>query len=133
MCFFKRVSGPRYVIIGSVKPTEDERNAADYHGAYLLLLENVRMRLTISTLRPRRMHELGYRPRVASRVRYTTESLGPHGITSFEEFQRHTPHQEGWVVVNRLAVHPDDLDKAFHVLGKAGMEAQKLRTNGWQY
>ncbi len=133
MCFFKRLSGPRYVIIGSVKSTEDERNAADYHGAYLLLLENVRMRLTISTLRPRRMHELGYRPRVASRVRYTTESLGPHGITSFEEFEQHTPHQEGWVVVNRLAVHPDDLDKAIDVLGKAGMEAERLRTNGWQY
>ena len=133
MCFFRHRSGPRYVIIGTVKPTEDERNAANYHAAYLLLLENVRMLLTISTLRPRRMHELGYRPRVASRVRYTTESLQPHRITSFEEFQQHTPHQEGWVVVNRLSVHPEDVDKAVDVLGKAGMEVERLRPNGWQY
>lgn len=118
MCFFKRQSGPTYVTLEMDKPTEDERDTAEYHGAYLLLMENVRMRLTISTL-DARSH--WYTHRIKARVRYTTESLQPHRIASFEEFERHTPYQKGWVVVNRLSVHPEDVDKAIHVLEQAGI------------
>ncbi len=125
MCFFKRLSGPRYVTLEIVKPTEDERDEADYRGAYLLLTENVRMQLTISTLRTRKIVDRGFHPRVSARVRYTTESLLPHRIASFEEFERHTPHQEGWLVVNKLSVHPEDVDKAVHVLGRAGMDVKR--------
>ena len=124
MWFFKRRSGPRYVVLEMDKPTEDERDEAEYRGAYLLLVENVRMQLRITTLRPRGMHDLGFRPRVEARVLYTTESLRPHGIASFEEFERHTPHREGWLVVSRLSVHPEDLDKAVHVLARAGIDAK---------
>ncbi|MDE2836573.1 MAG: hypothetical protein OXL97_03575 [Chloroflexota bacterium] len=127
MCFFKRQSGPRYVVLEMDKPTEDERDAAEYRGAYLLLLENVRMQLRISTLQPRRRASqagIRYSAHVSARVSYTTESLQPHRIASFEEFEQHTPYQEGWVVQNRLSVHPEDVDKAIHVLGKAGIEAK---------
>ena len=112
-------------MIEIAKPTEDERDEAEYHSAYLLLVENVRMELTIKTMRPRGIHDLAFHPRAQTRVRYTTESLQPHRIASFEEFERHTPHQEGWLVVNRLAVHPEDLDKALHVLERAGMDAKR--------
>ena len=122
MCFFKRLSGPTYVTLEMEKPTEDERDAAEYRSAYLLLMENVRMRLSISTLDPL-SHR--YTPRIRARVRYTTESLQPHRIASFEEFEQHTPHQKGWVVVNRLSVHPEDVDKAVHVLGRAGIGVKR--------
>ncbi len=122
MCLFKRQSGPTYVTLEMDEPTEDERDAAEYRGAYLLLIENVRMQLTISTL-DSRSH--WYSHRVKARVRYTTESLQPHRIASFEEFERHTPYLKGWVVVNRLSVHPDDVDKAVHVLGRAGIEVKR--------
>ena len=131
MCFFKRLSAPRYVELEVDKPTEEERDAAEYRGAYLLLVEDVRMRLTISTLQPGHMTQNRRMTiRVAARVRYTTESLQPHRIASFEEFGRHTPYQKGWVVANRLAVHPEDLDKAVHVLGEAGIDA-KRSTTAW--
>ena len=123
MCFFRRRSGPGYVVLEIAKPTEVEREAAAYRSAYLLLMENVRMQLMMATLRPRGMGESGFRPRVSARARYTTESLRPHGIASFEDFERHTPHQEGWMVSNKLSVHPDDVDKAVHVLGRAGLDA----------
>ena len=124
MCFFKRRSGPRYVVLEMVKPNEVERDEAEYRGAYLLLMENVRILLTISTLRPGGSGHLY--PRVTARARYTTESLRPHGIASFEEFERHTPHQEGWVVENKLSVHPEDVDKAVHVLERADIEVKRL-------
>ena len=123
MCFFKRRSGPRYVVLEMAKPNEVERDEAEYRGAYLLLMENVRMLLTISTLRPGGSGHLY--PRVTARARYTTESLRPHGIASFEEFERHTPHQKGWVVENKLSVHPEDVDKAVHVLERAGIEVKR--------
>ena len=123
MCFFKRRSGPRYVVLEMVKPTEVERDEAEYRSAYLLLMENVRMLLTISTLRPGGSGHLY--PRVTARARYTTESLRPHGIASFEEFERHTPHQAGWVVENKLSVHPEDVDKAVHLLERAGIEVKR--------
>lgn len=128
MCFFKRLSGPTYVTLEMDKPTENERDAAEYHGAYLLLMENVRMRLSISTLDPLSNE---YSHRVRARVRYTTESLRPHRIASFEEFEQHTPYRKGWVVVNRLSVHPEDVDKAVHLLGKAGIEAKKEPPSRW--
>ena len=52
MCFFKRRSGPRYVVLEMVKPNEVERDEAEYRSAYLLLVENVRMQLTVAPLRP---------------------------------------------------------------------------------
>ena len=122
MCFFKRQSGPRYVALEMDKPTEDERDAAEYRGAYVLLTENVRMQLSISTL-DSLSHR--YTHRVKARVRYTTESLQPHRIASFEEFERHTPYRKGWVVVNRLSVHPEDVDKAVHVLERAGVGVKR--------
>ena len=125
MCFFKRQSGPRYVTLEMDKPTEDERDAAEYRGAYVLLTENVRMQLSISTL-----DSLShwYTHRVKARVRYTTESLQPYRIASFEEFEQHTPYRKGWVVVNRLSVHPDDVDKAVRVLERAGIEVKRQST-----
>ena len=128
MCFFKHQSGPVYVVLEMDKPTENERDAAEYRGAYLLLTENVRMQLTISTLKPvGRASQRGYRYsiRTSARARYTTESLQPHRIASFEEFEQHTPYQAGWVVENKLSVHPEDVDKALHVLGRAGIEAKR--------
>ncbi len=83
------------------------------------------MLLTISTLGTRGMLRGDLYPRVSARARYTTESLRPHGIASFEEFERHTPHQEGWVVENKLSVHPEDVDKAVHVLERAGIEVKR--------
>ncbi len=121
MCFFKRQSGPRYVTLEMDKPTEDERDAAEYRGAYLLLMENVRMQLSISTL-DWLSHR--YTHRVKARARYTTELLQPHRIASFEEFEQHTPYQKGWVVVNRLSVHPEDVDKAIRVLERSGIEVK---------
>ena len=125
MCFFKRRSGPRYVVLEMAKPNEVERDEAEYRSAYLLLMENVRMQLTMATLGTRGMLRGDLRPRVTARARYTTESLRPHGIASFEEFERHTPHQEGWVVENKLSVHPEDVDKAVHVLERAGIEVKR--------
>ncbi len=124
MCWFWRASGTQYVVLDIAKSNEAERDEAEYYGAYLLLMENVRMQLTLSTLRPLRMGERGFRPRVVSRVRYTTESLMPHRIESLDEFRRQTPHQQGWLVENRLAVHPEDIDKAVHILGRSGISVR---------
>ena len=125
MCFFKRQSGPTYATLEMDKPTEDERDAAEYRGAYLLLMENVRMQLNISTL-DALSHR--YSHRVKARARYTTESLQPHRIASFEEFEQHTPYQKGWVVVNRLSVHPEDVDKAIRVLERGGIAVRGQST-----
>ena len=130
MCYFKRRLGPRYVMLEIAKPTEVERDEAEYRSAYLLLMENVRMQLMIYTMGG--MLEAGSRrPRISSRARYTTESLQPHGIASFEDFERYTPHQAGWMVLAELSVHPEDVDRALLVLGEAGMEVGRAR-RGWR-
>lgn len=125
MCLMKRGSDPRYVVLEMVRPTAAERDEAAYRSAYLLFMENVRMQLMVATLRPRGFYEGGFLPpRVSARARYTTESLRPNGITSFADFERHTPHQEGWMVLHKLSVHPEDVDKAVHVLEKAGTDVK---------
>lgn len=128
MCFFKRLSGPRYVTLEMAAPTEVERDEAANRGAYLLLMEDIRMQLTTTTLRPRGMLDKGLHPRVTARVRYTTESLPRGRIASFADFEQHTPHQKGWMVLHKLSVHADDVDKAVHVLEKAGMDVKTPST-----
>ena len=129
MCFLSRPSGPKYVVLEIAKPTDVERQEAAYRSAYLLLIEDVRMQLTASTLQPRGIFDVSIAPpRVSARARYTTESLHPHGIASFADFERHTPYQEDWQVLHRLSVHPDDVDKAVHVLEKADMEVSTRRS-----
>ena len=108
------------------KPNEVERDEAEYRGAYLLLHGECPHAADDGHPGDERHAPKGdLRPRVTARARYTTESLRPHGIASFEEFERHTPHQEGWVVENKLSVHPEDVDKAVHVLERAGIEVKR--------
>ncbi len=130
MCFFSRPSGRKYVVLEIAKPTAVERDEAVYRSAYLLLMENVRMELMIATLRPRGFFEGGgVQPsRVSARALYTTESLRQHGVASFAEFKRHTPYQEGWLVLSKLSVHSDDADKAVRMLERAGMDVKRPPT-----
>ncbi len=124
MCFFRRPKGPVYVVLDIIKSSAVESTAAAYESSYLLLTENVRMRLQMRTLDPRRI-ERYTGPAARRRAEYTTESLQPLRVDSFEEFERVTAHAPGSMTLMKLSVHPEDVDKAIHVLEKAGMRAER--------
>ena len=121
-------SKPGYVWLSIVGATPDESTEATYRSAYLLLMEGLRMELTIASVDPpKRVYRRYGAPRMAQRVAYTTESLQPHmdEIRTLEDFGRHATYRGGWATFMKLSVHSEDVDKAERVLERAGLTVER--------
>ena len=129
-------SKPGYVWLEVIGASKDESTEDTYRSAYLLVREGIRMELTIGSVRAPRPgrgdHNDGLR--ITSRITHTTESLRPHvdEIRSLEDFGRHATYKPAWVTLMKLAVHPEDADKATRVLERDGVTVERpTRAHPW--
>ncbi len=121
-------SMPGYIWLNIVGPTPDESTEATYRSAYLLLMEGLRMELTIASVdQPKRRYGRYGAPRMGQRISYTTETLQPHldDIRTMEDFSRHATYRGGWATFMKLAVHPEDAEKAERVIERAGLTVER--------
>ena len=125
LAFVERYASPlslAFVGAETAETTEDT-----YRGAYLLLMERLRMELMMAEFFFESGALLSFpRPRVVNRVTYATEAFRPHlrEIRSLEEFGRYAPYRGGWLWMMKLSVHPEDANEAVAVLERAGISVE---------
>ena len=121
---------PKYGVLEIAKPTDVERQEAAYHSADLLLIEDgphavdgLHLAATrhLPTSVSRRASCLGTSP-VHNRV------AAPARDCIVCRLSGTSPYQEGWQVLHTPSVHPDDVDKAVHVLEKADIVNHRVST-----
>lgn len=105
----------------------DEATELTYQGAYLLLIEGLRIELMMVEFFIESGALLAFpRPRVVGRVTYTSEAFKPYlrEIKSLEDFGRYAPYRSDSLWMMKLTVHPKDADVAVDTLGRAGITVE---------
>lgn len=131
-------TGPEYVWLAIIGPSNAESTEDTYQGAYVLLAAGLRMELMMAKRETPEVAgtyalDVVSRPRVTERVTYTTEGFRPYvdKIKSLKDFGRYAPYREGWLTMMSLSVHPEDVEEAVGVLEDAGLTVERPPGKHW--
>jgi len=125
LAFVERYASPLSLAFAGAETAETTEDT--YRGAYLLLMEGLRMELMMAEFFIESRALLSFsQPRVVNRVTYATEAFRPHlrEIRSLEDFGRYAPYRSGRLWMMKLSVHPEDADEAVAVLERAGIAVE---------